>query len=80
MKITEQGEPIIRIQSQSRYREINESLEKVLQVEATRVRKATVEAALIKEVKVHREKCPVGCARRSGYYLSTHSGQPIWSH
>jgi hypothetical protein len=68
MKITEREEQIIRIQSQSRYREINESLEKVLQVEATRVTKATVEAALIEEVKAHREKCPVGCARRSGYY------------
>jgi transposase-like protein len=68
MKTTERKEQIIRIQSQSRYREINESLEKVLQVEATRVTKATVEAALIEEVKAHREKCPVGCARRSGYY------------
>ena len=29
MKITEREEQIIRIQSQSRYREINESLEKV---------------------------------------------------
>ena len=34
MKITEREEQIIRIQYQSRYREINESLEKVLQVEA----------------------------------------------
>ena len=68
MKITEREEQIIRIKSQSQYREMNETLEKVLQAEATRVTKMTVEAALIEEVKAHREKNPGGCARRSGYY------------
>ena len=68
MKIAEREEQIIRIQSQSRYREINETLEKALQAEASSVIQKTVEAALVEEVQVHREQHGVGSPRRSGYY------------
>ena len=43
MTIAEREEQIIRIQSQSRYPQINQALQEALQDEATRVTQSTVE-------------------------------------
>jgi hypothetical protein len=50
MKIAEREEQIIRIQSQSRYAQINQALQEALQTEAIRVTQSTVEAALVEVV------------------------------
>ncbi len=71
MTIAEREEQIIQIQSQSRYAEINQALEETLRDEATRVRGATVEAALVEEVQAHLEQYSDNRPRRSGYYQRT---------
>jgi len=71
MKIAEREEQIIRIQSQSRYPQINQALQEALEIEAIRVTQATVEAALIEEVQAHLDQCSGNRPRRSGYYQRT---------
>ena len=71
MTIAEREEQIIRIQSQSRYPQINQALEAALRAEATQVTQATVEAALVEELNAHLEQCSGDRPRRSGYYQRT---------
>ena len=71
MPIAEREEQIIRIQSQSRYPQINQALEAAVRDEATRVTQTTVEAALVEELKAHLDQCSGDRPRRSGYYQRT---------
>ncbi|MGB7413717.1 MAG: transposase [Thermosynechococcaceae cyanobacterium] len=71
MKIADREAQIIKIESQSRYPQINEALEETLRHEAAGVTQATIEAALVEEVQAHLQAFTGLRPRRSGYYQRT---------